>query len=311
MRRCLVALAGVGIGRAGRPTEDALRPVAVPRPAVDVAQGPPPLRVGDHHERRPPGGCRRWAPAGPGAGTPRSAPARPAGSGRGAAARSAWWTAARRASARARAGSCQAPVGDHPPVARRAACRGAPLPPTSALPATDVPAARLSAGAASARAGRSSSPTRGSAGPTSRCPSRRLGRDPRRARLHAESCGFRDHAASSRALGAEVLGLSAQPTELQREAVERLRLPFPSSADEELRLARRRSGCRPSAAAGRTLLRRLTLAADGTGVVERVWYPVVPPDRHAERRPGATSASRRRCRGACAASAAGRRGAGR
>jgi DNA-binding HxlR family transcriptional regulator len=39
----------------------------------------------------------------------------------------------------------------------------------------------------------------------------------------------------------------------------------------------------PTFAAGRrTLLRRLTMLLEG-GVVRRVWYPVFPPDRHAER----------------------------
>jgi peroxiredoxin (alkyl hydroperoxide reductase subunit C) len=35
-------------------------------------------------------------------------------------------------------------------------------------------------------------------------------------------------------------------------------------------------------AGGRSLLRRLTMLLDG-GTVRRVWYPVFPPDRHAER----------------------------
>ncbi len=95
-----------------------------------------------------------------------------------------------------------------------------------------------------------------------------------------ESCGFRDHATELGDLGAAVLGLSAQPTELQREAVERLRLPFALLCDEHLRLATE-LGLPTFRAAGRTLLKRLTLTVRD-GVVERVWYPVVAPDRHAE-----------------------------
>ena len=95
-----------------------------------------------------------------------------------------------------------------------------------------------------------------------------------------ESCGFRDHAAELAELGAGVLGLSAQPTELQREAVERLRLPFSLLWDEELRLTSE-LGLPTFRAAGRTLLERLTLAVTD-GVVERVWYPIAAPDRHAE-----------------------------
>ena len=95
-----------------------------------------------------------------------------------------------------------------------------------------------------------------------------------------ESCGFRDHAAELAELGAAVLGLSAQPAELQREAVARLRLPFALLCDEELRLT---SELRLPTfrAGGRTLLKRLTLAVTD-GVVERVWYPIAAPDRHAE-----------------------------
>jgi peroxiredoxin len=93
-----------------------------------------------------------------------------------------------------------------------------------------------------------------------------------------EVCGFRDH---HEALGAlTVLGLSAQSTERQREIVERLELPFPLLSDEDLRLA---AAMRlPTfVAGGRTLLRRITLLIRD-GRVERVWYPVFPPDRHAE-----------------------------
>jgi peroxiredoxin len=98
-----------------------------------------------------------------------------------------------------------------------------------------------------------------------------------------ESCGFRDHAADIAAAGADVAGLSAQDTADQREAAERLRLPFPllSDADGELRDALRLPSFRVDSM---TLLKRLTLvlrrAADGAAVIEHVFYPVFPPDRH-------------------------------
>jgi peroxiredoxin len=95
-----------------------------------------------------------------------------------------------------------------------------------------------------------------------------------------ESCGFRDHAAELGALGAAVLGLSAQPTDLQREAVERLRLPFALLWDQDLRLATELR-LPTFRAAGRTLLKRLSLVVKD-GQVERLWYPVFAPDRHAE-----------------------------
>jgi peroxiredoxin len=94
-----------------------------------------------------------------------------------------------------------------------------------------------------------------------------------------ESCGFRDHHAELAALGAAVLGLSTQDTGYQREAVDRLGLPFPLLSDHELRLT---TALRLPTfeAAGHTLLRRLTLLVDD-GRISHVWYPVFPPDSHA------------------------------
>ncbi|HEX9234998.1 MAG TPA: peroxiredoxin [Actinomycetota bacterium] len=95
-----------------------------------------------------------------------------------------------------------------------------------------------------------------------------------------ESCGFRDHAAELAELGAAVAGVSTQSTPDQREAVERLGLPFPLLSDADLRLAR--AVQLPTfTVAGHVMLKRLTLVV-GPGVVERVFYPVFPPDRHAE-----------------------------
>jgi peroxiredoxin len=94
-----------------------------------------------------------------------------------------------------------------------------------------------------------------------------------------ESCGFRDHAAELRAAGAAVAGLSTQDTAYQREAAERLQLPFPLLSDARLELTRA-LGLPTFSVAGRTLLERLTLVVrDGT--VEHVFYPVFPPDTHA------------------------------
>lgn len=95
-----------------------------------------------------------------------------------------------------------------------------------------------------------------------------------------ESCGFRDHAADLAAAGAAVVGVSTQSTDYQREAVERLRLPFPLLSDADLRLA---NALRLPTfeAGGEVLLKRLTLLAHD-GLVEKVFYPVFPPDSHAE-----------------------------
>ena len=99
-----------------------------------------------------------------------------------------------------------------------------------------------------------------------------------------ESCGFRDHAAEIGAVGAAVAGLSTQDTGYQREAADRLRLPFPllSDAGREFTTALRLPVFEVE---GKTLLKRLTLVlgrcTDGGAVVEHTFYPVFPPDQHA------------------------------
>jgi peroxiredoxin len=95
-----------------------------------------------------------------------------------------------------------------------------------------------------------------------------------------ESCAFRDHHAELAALGVNVVGLSSQDTDYQREAVERLHLPFPllSDADHALSDA---LGLPTMEVAGQRLIRRITLLVTDA-VVEHVWYPVFPPDTHAE-----------------------------
>lgn len=94
-----------------------------------------------------------------------------------------------------------------------------------------------------------------------------------------ESCGFRDHHAELREVGAGVYGLSTQDTGYQREAATRLNLPFALLSDVRLDLTRALR-LPTFEAAGRVLLKRLTLLVED-GRIERVWYPVFPPDTHA------------------------------
>jgi peroxiredoxin len=95
-----------------------------------------------------------------------------------------------------------------------------------------------------------------------------------------QACGFRDHGDELAALGAAVAGVSTQDTGYQQEAAQRLRLPFPLLSDAELRLAS--ALMLPTfQTAGLRLLKRLTLVVAGGGVIEHVFYPVFPPDRHA------------------------------
>ena len=94
-----------------------------------------------------------------------------------------------------------------------------------------------------------------------------------------QSCAFRDHAAELAALGAAVAGLSAQSLDDQREFAERNRMPFPVVSDERLELARA-LGLPTFEVEGLRLYKRVTLVAE-RGEVEKVFYPVFPPDRNA------------------------------
>ena len=61
-----------------------------------------------------------------------------------------------------------------------------------------------------------------------------------------EACSFRDELARFREVGARVFGLSTQDTEYQREAVERLHLPYLLLSDERPASSPARWSCRPS-----------------------------------------------------------------
>ena len=101
-----------------------------------------------------------------------------------------------------------------------------------------------------------------------------------------ESCGFRDHAGDLADAGAAVVGLSTQSTAYQQEAAERLNLPFPLLSDADLTLTRALElptfTVDLEDGSPATLLMRLTLVIR-EGQIVHAFYPVFPPDRHAER----------------------------
>jgi peroxiredoxin len=96
-----------------------------------------------------------------------------------------------------------------------------------------------------------------------------------------QSCGFRDHFAEIKRLGVTHLyGLSTQTTDYQREAAERLHLPFVILSDAELRLTRALT-LPTFEVQGTVLLKRMAWVIDD-GVITKVFYPVFPPDKNAE-----------------------------
>jgi peroxiredoxin len=105
-----------------------------------------------------------------------------------------------------------------------------------------------------------------------------------------QSCAFRDHYQELKRAGAsQVFGLSTQDSGYQREAAERLHLPFELLSDEGLAFARALK-LPTFDVAGMRLIKRLTLIARapqiapsrrGEPAIEKVFYPVFPPDRNA------------------------------
>ena len=95
-----------------------------------------------------------------------------------------------------------------------------------------------------------------------------------------QSCGFRDHFAELKKLGvAHLFGLSTQDTPYQREAAERLHLPFPVLSDDKLAFARAIK-LPTFSVAGMTLHKRMALIIDD-GIITKTFYPVFPPDKNA------------------------------
>ena len=94
-----------------------------------------------------------------------------------------------------------------------------------------------------------------------------------------ETCGFRDHHQDLQKLGAEVFGLSTQTTDYQKEMVARLSVPFEVLSDVDLEFAHALR-LPTFEVAGMTLIKRLTLVISRQHI-EKVFYPVFPPDAHA------------------------------
>ncbi|WP_051356521.1 peroxiredoxin [Azorhizobium doebereinerae] len=95
-----------------------------------------------------------------------------------------------------------------------------------------------------------------------------------------QSCAFRDSLDDLRSVGIHhVFGLSAQETEYQREAAERLALPFPLLSDHRMEFTR--AIRLPTFTMGElTLLKRLTMVIED-GAIAHVFYPVFPPQESA------------------------------
>lgn len=96
-----------------------------------------------------------------------------------------------------------------------------------------------------------------------------------------QNCAFRDHHGDLIDADADhVFGLSVQDTHWQKEAAERLHLPFRLLSDVDFTMT---TALRlPTFEAhGQRYLRRMALVIDDARITH-VFYPVFPPDRNAE-----------------------------
>ena len=96
-----------------------------------------------------------------------------------------------------------------------------------------------------------------------------------------QACSFRDETEPLKNLGVTHLyGLSTQDTPYQREAKDRLRLPYDLLSDEKLGFVNALK--LPTFEwQGSKLVKRLAIAIRD-GRIIKVWYPIFPPDRNAK-----------------------------
>ena len=95
-----------------------------------------------------------------------------------------------------------------------------------------------------------------------------------------QSCAFRDQYVDISKFVSNLFGLSTQDSDYQRDAVARLHLPFELLSDNSLFFAH--SLNLPTfEIESKILIKRLTLIINN-GKIEKVFYPVFPPDRNAE-----------------------------
>ncbi len=94
-----------------------------------------------------------------------------------------------------------------------------------------------------------------------------------------QSCSFRDHTTELQQLNARVFGLSSQTSDYQREAQQRLHLPFQLLSDPSLSL-KSTLQLPTFTTSGMELYRRITLIIS-RGTIVNVFYPVFPPGDNA------------------------------
>lgn len=95
-----------------------------------------------------------------------------------------------------------------------------------------------------------------------------------------QSCGFRDLAEEFRKIGYKVYGLSIQSPIVQKEFVQRNHIPFPVLSDSEYKLTEQLN-LPTFEFEGEQLIKRMAFVITD-GRIQKVFYPVFPPDKNAD-----------------------------
>jgi len=95
-----------------------------------------------------------------------------------------------------------------------------------------------------------------------------------------QSISFRDRFAKLQTFNTRVFGLSSQSTEYQREAHDRLQLPFELLSDSPFRM-KEALRLPTFVVQGIELYKRLTLIIEDA-TIKKVFYPVFPPDKNVD-----------------------------
>jgi thioredoxin-dependent peroxiredoxin len=98
-----------------------------------------------------------------------------------------------------------------------------------------------------------------------------------------EACGFQDRIRDIAALGAQVVGISADSTESHRKFADKYSLRFPLLSDPDHRVAKAYGVYKKKSLYGREFMgiERTTLLIDKSGTIRKV-FPKVKVDGHTE-----------------------------
>ncbi len=96
-----------------------------------------------------------------------------------------------------------------------------------------------------------------------------------------QSCGFRDLYSEFKSLGFQVFGASSQSTDYQKEFVSRNHIPFEIISDEKFELTNKLN-LPTFTYNGTKLIKRMAWVVN-EGKINKVFYPVFPPNENASR----------------------------